>query len=246
MSVPSSREDPFCLRQGSQYREPASGFGLFVTCFVDLLQPSIGFAAVKTRTSSRLRRRARAGRGSIKRGRGQKRTLPGRAYGREPSIYWTYAPPQISCQGCVLVLCLFPEIAGPIVVFLRRGVSGRRERGAIGPGGNKGVRRQMASQRREKIESGPGNDMGAAASNPQDMVQGRVADRAPLRLTNRENDKAVLSLEAREAVGKRVARKSRRNALKRLNPGAEIVWPRKPATYKIWYTGARLTVRGSG
>jgi hypothetical protein len=44
--------------------------------------------------------------------------------------------------------------------------------------------------------------MGAEVSNPQDVEQGRAADRAPLRLTSRENDKAVLSLAAREAVGK--------------------------------------------
>jgi hypothetical protein len=34
--------------------------------------------------------------------------------------------------------------------------------------------------------------------------------------------------------------------LKRLNPRPEVVWARKPRTYKIWYTGARLTVRDSG
>ena len=43
-----------------------------------------------------------------------------------------------------------------------------------------------------------------------------------------------------------VARKWRRNALKRLNPRREMVWARKPRTYKIWYTGARLTGGGSG
>jgi hypothetical protein len=66
------------------------------------------------------------------------------------------------------------------------------------------------------------------------------------RLTSRENDKAVLSLTAREAVGKASRPELAPNALKRLNPGAEIVWPRKPPTYKIWYAVARLTVRGSG
>src|SRR5271169_4301606 len=40
-----------------------------------------------------------------------------------------------------------------------------------------------------------------------------------------------------------VAGKWRRNGLKRLNPGPEMVWARKPRTHKIWYTGARLTVR---
>ena len=42
------------------------------------------------------------------------------------------------------------------------------------------------------------------------------------------------------------ARKWRRNDLKRLNPGPEMVWARKPRTHNIWYTGARLTVRDSG
>src|ERR1700722_855103 len=37
-----------------------------------------------------------------------------------------------------------------------------------------------------------------------------------------------------------VARKWRRNGLKRLNPRPEMVWARKPRTYKIWYIGARL------
>jgi hypothetical protein len=88
--------------------------------------------------------------------------------------------------------------------------------------------------------------MGSKASDLQDMVRERAADRARLRLMGRENDKAVLSLTAREAVGKASRPELAPNALKRLNPGAEIVWPRKPPTYKIWYAVARLTVRGSG
>src|SRR5271154_1579596 len=49
------------------------------------------------------------------------------------------------------------------------------------------------------------------------------------------------------ASGKnRVAGKWRRNDLKRLNPRREMVWPRKPRTHKMWYEGARLTVRDSG
>ena len=43
----------------------------------------------------------------------------------------------------------------------------------------------MAPQRLEKIESAPGNGMVSVASNPQDVVRGRAADRAPLRLTSR-------------------------------------------------------------
>ena len=49
----------------------------------------------------------------------------------------------------------------------------------------------MAPQRLEKIESGPGNGMGSEASNPQDVVRGRTADRGRLRLTSRKNDKVA-------------------------------------------------------
>ena len=42
-------------------------------------------------------------------------------------------------------------------------------------------RPEMAPQRLEKIESAPGNGMGSEASNPQDVVHGRAADRARLR-----------------------------------------------------------------
>ena len=47
----------------------------------------------------------------------------------------------------------------------------------------------MAPQRLEKIKSAPGNGMGTEASNLQDLVPGRVPDRADSRLTSRENDK---------------------------------------------------------
>jgi hypothetical protein len=59
---------------------------------------------------------------------------------------------------------------------------------------------------------------------------------------------SVVGIAAREGLTATTesAGKWRRNDLKRLNPGAEMVWPRKPPTYKIWYTGARLTVRDSG
>ena len=58
---------------------------------------------------------------------------------------------------------------------------------------------------------------------------------------------SVAGIAAREADGKNgVARKWRRNGVKRLNPRPEMVWARKPRTYKIWYTGARLTVREFG
>jgi len=47
----------------------------------------------------------------------------------------------------------------------------------------------MALQRLEKIESVP-NGTGSEASNPLDLVRGRAADRAPLRLTSRNDEVA--------------------------------------------------------
>jgi hypothetical protein len=59
----------------------------------------------------------------------------------------------------------------------------------------------MAPQRLEKIESGPGNGRGSEASNPQDVVDGRTADRARLRLTSCESDKrAPLQKKALKAL----------------------------------------------
>jgi hypothetical protein len=55
---------------------------------------------------------------------------------------------------------------------------------------------------------------------------------------------SVAGIAAREADGKPgVARKWRRNDLKTLNQRPEMVWPRRRRTHKIWYRGARLTVR---
>ena len=54
----------------------------------------------------------------------------------------------------------------------------------------------------------------------------------------------VAGIAAREADG--VARKWRRNGLKRLNPRREMVWARKLRTHKMCYRRARLTVRDSG
>jgi hypothetical protein len=48
-------------------------------------------------------------------------------------------------------------------------------------------RPEMAPQRLEKIESAPGNGMGSEASNLQDLVRGRAADRARLRPTSRDS-----------------------------------------------------------
>ena len=49
------------------------------------------------------------------------------------------------------------------------------------------------------------------------------------------------SLVARGRRQIEVARKWRRNGLKRLNPRPEMVWARKPRTHKMWYTVVRLT-----
>src|SRR5271156_1553866 len=83
---------------------------------------------------------------------------------------------QISCQNCVVVLCLFSGRIAPIVVSVavtagREGVTAKRNR------------REIAPQRLEKIESAPENGMVSEASNPQGLVCGRSVDRAPFRLT---------------------------------------------------------------
>src|SRR5271168_3047631 len=63
---------------------------------------------------------------------------------------------------------------------------GCRDRGGRGW---RQTRREMAPQRLEKIEFGPGNGRVSEASNPLHIVHGRAADRARLRLTRRNNDK---------------------------------------------------------
>src|SRR5271154_1251710 len=62
---------------------------------------------------------------------------------------------------------------------------------------------------------------------------------------SRSGGRGLLSSVWRTRFG-RVPRKWRRKGLKRLNPRLEMVWGRKPRTYKMWYTGARLTMRDSG
>jgi uncharacterized protein (TIGR04206 family) len=58
-----------------------------------------------------------------------------------------------------------------------------------------------------------------------------------------EPRRVVAGIAAREGLTATTesARKWRRNGLKRLNPGSEMVVARKPRAHKIWYTGARLT-----
>jgi len=49
----------------------------------------------------------------------------------------------------------------------------------------------MAPQPLQKIESAPGIGRVSEASNPQDVVHGRAAGRAQLRLTGRQNEKVA-------------------------------------------------------
>jgi hypothetical protein len=78
----------------------------------------------------------------------------------------------ISCQGCAVVLHLFlPRSIGEDRRADRRSFeprrSSRRERLTA-----KRSRPEMAPQRLEKIESGPGNGRGSEASDLQDVVHG--------------------------------------------------------------------------
>jgi hypothetical protein len=98
------------------------------------------------------------------------------------------------CQGRAVVLCLFLRRSlGEDRRTDRRSFEPRR----FGPGtaaqeaDGKRSRPEMAPQRLEKIESGPGSGMGSEASNLHDLVHGRAADRVRLRLTRRENDEVV-------------------------------------------------------
>src|SRR5271170_6661826 len=100
------------------------------------------------------------------------------------------AAQQISSQSRVVVLYLFlhrrpGKAAEPIVDLFNRGVSvvGIAAREAVTA---KRSRPEMAPQRLEKIESAPGNGMVPEASNPQNLVHGREAGRARLRLTSND------------------------------------------------------------
>ena len=76
------------------------------------------------------------------------------------------------------------ETAEPIVDLLNRGVSAAGIAAQEGLGAKRS-RPEMAPQRIEKIESAPGNGSVSEALKPQDVVHGRAADRARLRLTSR-------------------------------------------------------------
>src|SRR5271156_5368193 len=96
---------------------------------------------------------------------------------------------QNPCKSGVVVLCLFSSRRRPrgeLRTEALRSRESRRERLTA-----KRSRPEMAPQRLEKIESAPGNGMGSETSNLQDLVHGRAADRARLRLTSRRNRKVA-------------------------------------------------------
>ena len=99
---------------------------------------------------------------------------------------------QISCQNYEVVLFSFS--------YRHPGGDRRADRGSFEPEEFRSLgsrltakrsRPEMAPQRLEKIESAPGIGMVSEASNPQDLVRGRAADRARLRLTSRQNEKVA-------------------------------------------------------
>ena len=105
--------------------------------------------------------------------------------------YHGFAPAQISWGPAVAPK---PRLAAPEP----RAISSNRGVSLAGIAAREGLtakrsRPEMAPQRLEKIKSAPGNGMGSEASNPQDVVLGRAADRARLRLTTRGNDEAKFS-----------------------------------------------------
>ncbi len=98
---------------------------------------------------------------------------------------WRFFLPKVARSFYICSCTAVPEeTAEPIVDLLNRGVS------VVGIAAREDLtakrsRPEMAPQRLEKIESAPGNGMVPEDSNPQDLVHGRAAGRARLRLTSR-------------------------------------------------------------
>src|ERR1700722_5363980 len=94
-----------------------------------------------------------------------------------------------------------PRLAAPEP----RAISSDRDVSLAGIAPREGVtakrsRPEMAPQRLEKIESAPGNGMVSEVLNPQDVVHGRAAVRARLRLASRENDEAKFSVSQHREI----------------------------------------------
>ena len=83
------------------------------------------------------------------------------------------------------------------------------------------VREENSS--RQKLANSQGRPGGDRRADCRSFEQRRFARR----------DRGARGLDGKTGV----AGKWRRNGLKRLNPGPEMVWPRKPRTHNIWYGG---------
>ena len=162
------------------------------------------------------------------------------------------AAQQISCQSCVVVLYLFSQ--------RRPGGDRRADRRSLNRGVSvagiaaregltaKRSRPEMAPQQVEKIESAPGNGMVPEAANPQDVVNGRAADRARLRW-RAANDK-VAKVAEKGAQGFEIARcKTEIGACRRRNAGrarwrgiVREAWSGRPPTSAL--SGARKKLIG--
>jgi hypothetical protein len=96
----------------------------------------------------------------------------------------------------------------------------------------------MAPQGIEEIESRVGNGMGQEASNLQDLVcatsvgEPQSTKCMPLALQKKGVSVAWIAARVRPEIAPQ--------GIERLKSGSEIVWARKPRTYKTWYTGVRL------
>jgi hypothetical protein len=107
-----------------------------------------------------------------------------------------------------------------------------------------------AGQSRRKFSASQALEIPRNAEGISDSAQlERLAapESRPAEIRLAERDEAFRSLASRRErlTANEVARKWRRNGLKRLNPRPEVVWARNPRTYNIWYAGARLTIRDS-
>jgi hypothetical protein len=113
------------------------------------------------------------------------------AKGGNLAFFLAFFLPKVAWSFYICSCTAVPEeIAEPIVDLLNRGVS------VVGIAAREDLtakrsRPEMAPQRLEKIESAPGNGMVPEDSNPQDVVPGRAAGRARLRLTSRKNGKVA-------------------------------------------------------
>jgi hypothetical protein len=85
------------------------------------------------------------------------------------------------------------------------------------------------------------SDARSNESDPPGLFQLQIARMSRAMIDrNYYNDCRPGSRRKRTSLQDEVARKWRRNSLKRLNQRPEMVWSRLPRNHNIWYTGARL------